>query len=126
MCRASSAVLGLIAVLGIGDLVLGEEVLLRVLGQPVGDLGHLLAEAVDRLLVHVGLSNEFCEGDCSCVWSAEAQIGTRRRNKQALTYRRDASSAQRRRCPMASSCPPTQDRWSSTSQQPRRTELARN
>ncbi len=56
-------VLRLIDVLRVGGLVLGDEVVLRVSGQPVRDLGHLLSQAVDRLLIHVGLGHELGERD---------------------------------------------------------------
>ena len=40
-----------------GRLVLVEEVLVRVAGQPEAELRHLLAETVDGLGVHVGLGD---------------------------------------------------------------------
>lgn len=43
-----------------GD-VLSTEVLLRVLGQPQGELGQLLAQALGSLEVHVGLSKQLGE-----------------------------------------------------------------
>ena len=54
---------GLVHILLAGCLVLANEILGRVTAEPVGELDELLAEAVDGLLVHVGLGDEFWEGD---------------------------------------------------------------
>jgi hypothetical protein len=35
-----------------------------VLGQPIGHLQELLSQAIDRLLVHICLSNKLGKGDC--------------------------------------------------------------
>jgi hypothetical protein len=63
----SSLGTSLVNVLLSGCLVLGDEVLNAVLGEPAGESGQFVAEAVDGLLVHVGLGDEFREGDYSCV-----------------------------------------------------------
>ena len=42
-------------------LVVGGEVVLGVLPEPLGHLGEFLAQAVDGLLVHVRLGDEFGE-----------------------------------------------------------------
>lgn len=44
-------------------LVVGDKVVLRMLAQPLGHLGEFLAEAGDRLRVHVRLGDEFGEGN---------------------------------------------------------------
>lgn len=62
--RAKSAHLAAASLLNVvlaGCLVLADKVLGIVLGEPVGKLGDLLAEAVDGLLVHVGLCDELRE-----------------------------------------------------------------
>ena len=59
----SRSVLSFLNVLGVWSLVLRNEVVVDVAGQPDGELGHLLAQAVDRLLVHVCLSDELRQRD---------------------------------------------------------------
>ena len=45
-------------------LVVGGEVVLAMLAEPGGHLAEFLADAVDGLLVHVCLGDEFGHGDC--------------------------------------------------------------
>ena len=54
---------GFIDILGALGLVVGAEIVLRVLAEPLGHFGEFLAEAGDGLGVHVGLGDEFGEGD---------------------------------------------------------------
>ena len=44
-------------------LILGREKPRRILPQPIRQLDHLIAKFPDGLLVHVGLGDEFREGD---------------------------------------------------------------
>lgn len=46
------------------SLVWSSEEARRVLAEPLGQLVEFFAEAVDGLLVHVCLGDEFGEGDC--------------------------------------------------------------
>ena len=49
---------GLLNIILARGLVLGDEVLRGIPGDEVGEFRQFLPEAVDRLLVHVGLGNE--------------------------------------------------------------------
>ncbi len=49
-----------------GSLVLIDEVFRNITAKPDGDLGQLLTKAIDRLSIHVGLSNELRESDWEC------------------------------------------------------------
>ena len=51
-------------VLGTRLLVLGAEELCAVAAEPRAELGEFLLEAGDRLLVHVGLRDDFGHVDC--------------------------------------------------------------
>lgn len=51
-------------------LVVGGEVVLGMLAEPLGHLGEFLAQAVDGLLVHVCLGDEFRETHYRVVSSA--------------------------------------------------------
>lgn len=51
-------------VLGTGLLVFGAEELGTVAAEPGAELGELLLEARDRLLVHVGLCDDLGHVDC--------------------------------------------------------------
>lgn len=64
--------LGLIDILLAGSLVLADKVRGRVAAKPRRELGQLLAEAVDRLLVHVGLRNELGHSD----WNRQRNVNT--------------------------------------------------
>lgn len=61
LMRKGHLVLCLLGVLGTRGLILVQEVVSGIAREPLRELGKLLSEAVDRLLVHVGLSNEFGE-----------------------------------------------------------------
>jgi hypothetical protein len=61
---ARSSIASLLDVLGAGGLVLADEVLGDVPREPVGKFEKFFTEAVDGLLIHVGLRNEFGEGNC--------------------------------------------------------------
>lgn len=82
----------------VGSLVLRNEVLLQVglLAHPVGQLDDLLAEVADRLLVHVGLSDELREGDWSWVVS-DFVCSWRGRRGEKSAYPTGGRGAQRRR-----------------------------
>lgn len=53
----------LLDVFRVGGLVLADEVLEAVLGEPAAELEQLLAQTVDGLLVHVCLGDELRHGD---------------------------------------------------------------
>lgn len=57
--RSIVLVLGLLGILGIRALVLADKVGAGILLKPDTKLAELLTQAVDRLLIHVGLGNEF-------------------------------------------------------------------
>ena len=66
-----------------GRLVLVHEVLNCVAAEPVGDLGELLAETVDRLLVHGGLGDQVRERH----WYAVRSFALERTDRMSVKRR---------------------------------------
>lgn len=52
-------VLDLVDVVTVGGLILVHKVMTRLFGEPRGEFCELLPEPVHRLLIHVGLGDEF-------------------------------------------------------------------
>jgi hypothetical protein len=62
--RANLDTAGLFNILLTGDLIFLDEIFLSISAKPIGELGELLAKAINRLIVHVGLSDQLRQGDC--------------------------------------------------------------
>jgi hypothetical protein len=69
MCRMTLPLSSILDVITVWLLILGAEEAAAVACKPGAELADFFAESVHRLVVHVGLSNELWQVDCSMLAS---------------------------------------------------------